>query len=73
MPTATASTGPVAGAAGVATRATGALRATVFLVVWWRHDRNTRGRYGKGPTYVLYAIVAAGAYFLGKLALMHTL
>ena len=46
---------------------------TVFLIVWWRHDRITRGRHGKGPTYVLYAIMAAGAYFLGKLALMHTL
>ena len=46
--------------------------AGICIALWWRHDRITRGSSRKAPTYVLYAVMAAGAYFLGKLALLYS-
>jgi len=45
----------------------------ICVALWWRHDRITRGSSRKAPTLVLYAVMAAGAYFLVKLALLHSL
>jgi hypothetical protein len=45
----------------------------VVAIRWWRHDRITRGHNRLAPTIVLYAIMAAGAYFIGYFALYGTL
>jgi hypothetical protein len=44
-----------------------------ILARWWRHDHATRGHNRLAPTIVLYAIMAAGAYFVWHFALYGTL
>ena len=43
--------------------------AAILLGSWWRHDHKTRGHKRLAPTIVLYLIMAAGAFFIGRLIL----
>ena len=47
--------------------------AALVLARWWRHDHATRGYQRLAPTIVLYTIMAAGVYFIGRFALYGTL
>jgi len=46
--------------------------ATVIALIW-RRDRKTEQAHGKAATMVFYSMVAAGVYFLGRLAIVGTL
>ena len=45
----------------------------IVLWLWWRYDRVTRRHKRVAPTIVLYAIMAAGAYFVGHVVLFGSL
>jgi hypothetical protein len=53
------------------------ISATVVAVVagvLWHERRNATGKYNKKfPTYVLYVLMAVGAYFIGRYAIRGTL
>ena len=53
------------------------ISATVVAVVagvFWHERRSAKGKYNKKfPTYVLYVLMAAGAYFIGRYAIRGTL
>ena len=53
------------------------ISATVVAViagVLWHERRTAKGKYNKKlPTYVLYVLMAAGAYFIGRYAIRGTL
>ncbi|MBI3918195.1 MAG: hypothetical protein HY322_14460 [Betaproteobacteria bacterium] len=47
--------------------------AVIIGAIWYDH-RVAHGRYNKKyPTYVLYALMAAGVYFIGRYALRGSL
>ncbi len=45
----------------------------IGLAWWWRRDPATRGGQSRPATFILYVVMAAGAYFLGRLVLFGTL
>ena len=53
------------------------ISATVVAImagVFWHERRTAKGKYNKKlPTYVLYVLMAAGAYFIGRYAIRGTL
>ena len=45
----------------------------VFVLAYWHDRRMAKGMHGKRlPTLVLYALMAAGAYFIGRYAIVGT-
>ena len=50
-----------------------ATMVTVIVAVLWYEHRTATGKYNKKfPTYVLYALMAAGVYFIGHYAILGT-
>lgn len=51
----------------------GTIVAVIIGVIWYDH-RVARGKFNKKyPTYVVYALMAAGVYFVGRYALRGSL
>lgn len=42
-------------------------------LVWWRDQRVALGRISRIPSYAIYALMAAGAYFIGHYVIHGTL
>ena len=45
----------------------------IVVIKLWRYDHSTHGHKRKGPTVVLYALMVAGAYYIGHFATYGTL
>lgn len=53
-----------------------AIPATIVVIlfaIWWRDRRVAKGKISRIPTFFLYALMAAGAYFIGHYAIQGTL
>jgi hypothetical protein len=58
-------TNPVISVVGIA--------VLVALFVWWRDRRVALGRISRLPSFAIYALMAAGAYYIGHYAIHGTL
>ena len=48
--------------------------AVSFALAYWHDKRVAKGKHGKRlPTFILYVLMAAGAYFIGRYAIVGTL
>lgn len=45
----------------------------IVLAVWWHDRRTAKGRVSRIPNIAIYALMAAGAYYIGHYAIHGTL